>query len=71
MIVLVGRGVNWARWLMLASVALGWLVLLFDPAYSLDQGVVAFTVDVAASIVEVYAMYLLFSGEAKRWFKAQ
>jgi hypothetical protein len=64
----VERRQSWARWVLLAYLGLGWIVLLADP--QLEQGVPAVVIDIAIGAAEIYACVLLFAREGREWFRA-
>ena len=66
---LVRRGRNWARWVLLAYLILGWVSLVFDFQRSMFETPVAAAGDVLVVLAEVWACYLLFSGSGAQWFR--
>ena len=68
MIVMVGRGHNWARWVWVVFVALTYLLMAVDPTGWDKQGHLAFGVDVVTAVLEMYGSYLILTGPGAVWF---
>jgi hypothetical protein len=68
LIVMVGRGRNWARWTWVALVALTYLLMAADPSGWEKQGPVALGVDFATALLELYGCYLILTGPGAAWF---
>jgi len=66
---LIGRRNNVARWIMLALLALGWLVTLGEFAESMDETPAAALADVLIMAAELWACYLLFLSPGAAWFR--
>jgi len=62
---------NWARWVLLAWFVIADLSLLYD--FLSDQafrdGVFAFLLNIIMLGLEITAFYLIFTGNARDWFK--
>jgi len=65
---LIGRRRNWARIAMLIVVS-AMLPLLFVGDWRDDASLLDFLLEWLSSILEVLAMYLLFSGDSPPWFR--
>ncbi len=65
---LIGRRRNWARIVMLI-VVLAVLPLLFFGEWQDDTSLLDIVLEWLSSILEVLAMYLLFSGDSASWFR--
>lgn len=61
---------NWARWLLLVLLALGWIQQLSSLSTSLEEGVAAFVLDTLSMLLEMAACYQLFISPGRRWFEA-
>jgi len=69
LIVWISRGGNWARWTMIALIALGWILAASDPAAIRAQGELALALDGVTFCLELYGSYLILTGEGVRWFR--
>jgi hypothetical protein len=70
-IVLVGRRKNWARWILLAFLMVGWITVAIDMAQTLSATPFAGAIDFLVTIAELWAAYLLFLSPGAQWFKRQ
>lgn len=68
LIVMVGRGRNWARWAWLVYIAVTYVLMASDPSGWERQGPVALAADMMSLVLDGYGCYLIFSGEGARWF---
>jgi hypothetical protein len=64
------RGKPWARWAMLAYLALGWWLGAGDLGDDFLRSPVLGIIDAVCIVMEALACYLLFFGEGARWFAA-
>lgn len=60
---------NWARWTLLAFLAMGWTMQLGSLSESLAAGTVAFIIDSLVMILELAACYQLFVSPGRLWFR--
>ena len=67
-IVMVGRGRNWARWTLVVYIALTYVLVALDPAGWEKQGPLALGVDAVTLVLDLYGCYLILTGESARWF---
>jgi hypothetical protein len=68
LIVMVGRGHNWARWTWVIFVALTYFLMAADPSGWERQGQLAFGVDVMTAVLELWGCYLILTGPGGAWF---
>jgi hypothetical protein len=66
---LTRRGHYWARWILLALLAFGWLMGLYDLPRSLGETPGAALADLLITAAEVWACYLLFLSPGATWFR--
>ena len=66
---LVGRRHNWARWTLLAVVAISTLFSMFDFQNSLAETPLAAGASLLFTLLEIWAFSLLFFGPGARWFR--
>jgi hypothetical protein len=71
LMVLVGRRKNWARWVLLALLIVGWITAAIDMPQTLSATPFAGAIDFLVTIAELWATYLLFLSPGARWFKRQ
>jgi len=69
MLYLTGRRRNWARWVLLALLALGWVMWLTDLPRSFAETPGAALADTLISAAELAAGYLLFLSPGAAWFR--
>lgn len=67
----VWRGKPWARWAMLAYLALGWLLGGGALSEDFQRSPLAGSIEAACMAMELAACGLLFFGEGAKWFAAQ
>lgn len=68
LVLMTYRGKNWARWLFAVLAGIGWLSLLGDLSSLLAQGAFAVVLELAITLIEIYALFLLFSRASQPWF---
>jgi len=66
---LAGRRQNWARWTMLALLAFGWVMGLYDLPRSFAETPGAALADMLIAAAELWASYLIFLTPGAAWFK--
>jgi hypothetical protein len=66
---LTGRRRNWARWLLLGLLALGWMMWLSDLSRSFAETPGAALADTLICAAELWAAYLLFLTPEAAWFR--
>lgn len=71
LMVLVGRRKNWARWVLLALLIVGWITAAIDMPKTLAATPFAGAIDFLVTIAELWATYLLFLSPGAQWFKRQ
>ena len=71
LLLLIGRRHNWARWVLLAYVLLGWIVQAVDFPKTISETPLAAGIDFLIAISEFWACYLLFLSSGAKWFKRQ
>jgi hypothetical protein len=69
LIFLTGRRQYWARWTLLAFLAFGWLMGLYDLPRSFAETPGAALADTLIAAAELWASYLLFLGPGAAWFR--
>lgn len=62
------RGRNWARWTLLAYLALGWYITAPDLPINFDRAPMAALIDAVGMVMELVAAWLLFFGDGPKWF---
>lgn len=62
------RGRHWARWALLAYLALGWYLVGPDLQEDFALSPLAGAINVVCILLEVAAALMLFVGPANRWF---
>jgi hypothetical protein len=65
----IGRGRNWARMIFLVGSVAGLPVSIWALPAMLDRSIVATTVSLAMSVLQIVALYLVFIGGGARWFR--
>ena len=68
LIFFAGRRRNWARWGLLILVALSWIEGLFA-AQGLPEDAFPTVVNAVSTVLDTVSVWLLFSGQAVRWFR--
>jgi hypothetical protein len=63
------RRKNWARWALVAFMALSLSLYFFVPASYFTAQPYGVGFDLVLTVIQIYALYLVFSGDAKDWFK--
>jgi hypothetical protein len=69
LIFLTGRRQYWARWTLLAVLAFGWLMGLYDLPRSFAETPGAALADTLIAAAEMWASYLLFLSPGAAWFR--
>ena len=67
----LNRRRNWARWVLLGYLSIGWIALAIDLPSTLEATPFAGMIDVVVAICELSASYLLFLSPGAEWFKRQ
>ncbi|WP_048441134.1 hypothetical protein [Caenimonas sp. SL110] len=66
----VMRGKNWARFVLLAYLGLGWLMVGMELNDNFVRSPLSTVIDIVCVAMEVAAMVLLLGGASQRWFSA-
>jgi hypothetical protein len=67
----VSRRHNWARWVLVAFLFLGWASLVTDFSATFAASPIAALLDVAVSGMEIVACYFLFTRPSNAWFRGE
>ena len=62
------RRSSWGRWALVAYLVLGWLLDAIGRKTDSDESALASAVYMAVTVMQVAAVWLLFTGPGARWF---
>ena len=68
LIVMVGRGRNWARWTWVVFVVLSFLLMAADPSGWETERPLALGADVVTLVLEIYGCCLILIGRGAEWY---
>jgi hypothetical protein len=66
--VAVSRGVHWARWALLAYLALGWVLSGMQFTDEFMRSPISGMIEIVCVVMELVASAMLFFGSGARWF---
>ncbi len=67
----IRKGKNWGRWAMLVLLGAGWVWVGVEAPEQWPRSALVALSDIAATCMEVFACWLLFTGRGKLWFSAE
>ena len=71
LLVRAGRRKNWARWVLLVYLVIGWISVAIDLPETLSATPFAGAIDFLVAMAELWASYLLFLSPGASWFKRE
>ena len=68
---MIGQGKNWARITLLVLFIIGMISYPFFVLEEFQTNSIIGVVSIVQTLIQLYALIILFSGESKEWFKEQ